>query len=125
MHNARSEAKQLLANVLQTILEIPMWNVNQNAKSTMIVLMTRLVCPNAAEILAQDLVEQVLIVVWLDIILYVAVLLVILVTHWNLVDLLLPGNQWRQILVIQIHADLTVKNVKKKIIAFVLANLDT
>ena len=125
MHNARSEAKQLLANVLQTILEIPMWNVNQNAKSTMIVLMTRLVCPNAAEILAQDLVERVLIVVWLDIILYVAVLLVILVTHWNLVGLLLPGNQWRQILVIQIHADLTVKNAKKKIIVFVLASLDT
>ena len=125
MHNARSEAKQLLANVLQTILEIPMWNVNQNAKSTMIVLMTRLVCPNAAEILAQDLVERVLIVVWLDIILYVAVLLVILVTHWNLVVLLLPGNQWRQILVIQIHADLTVKNAKKKITAFVLASLDT
>ena len=125
MHNARSEAKQLLANVLQTILEIPMWNVNQNAKSTMIVLMTRLVCPNAAEILAQDLVERVLIVVWLDIILYVAVLLVILATHWNLVDQLLPGNQWRQILVIQIHADPTVKNAKKKIIAFVLASLDT
>ena len=125
MHNVRSEAKQLLANVLQIILEIPMWNVNQNAKSTMIVLMTRLVCPNAAEILAQDLVERVLIVVWLDIILYVAVLLVILATHWNLVVLLLPGNQWRQILVIQIHADLTVKNAKKKIIAFVLASLDT
>ena len=125
MHNARSEAKQLLANVLQTILEIPMWNVNQNAKSTMIVLMTRLVCPNAAEILAQDLVERVLIVVWLDIILYVAVLLDILVTHWNLVVVLLQGNPWRPTLVIRIHAGLTVKNVKKKITAFVLANLDT
>ena len=75
MHNARSGARLLLANVLQTILEIPMWNANLNAKLTMIVLMTRLVCLNAAEIHAQGLVERVLIVVLLDIILYVAVLL--------------------------------------------------
>jgi hypothetical protein len=87
--------------------------------------MTRLVCPNAAEIHAQGLVEQVLIVVLLDIILYVAVLLDIQVTHWNLAVLLLPGNPWRPTLVIQIHAGLTVKNAKKKITAFVLANQDT
>ena len=125
MHNARSEAKLLLANVLQTTLEIPMWNANLNAKLTMIVPMTRLVCLNAAEIHAQDLVERVPIVVWLDIILYVAVLLDIPATHWSLVVLLLQGNPWRPTLVIRIHAGLTVKNVKKKITAFVLANLDT
>ena len=89
MPNARSEAKLLLANVLQTTLEIPMWNANLNAKLTMIVPMTRLVCLSAAEIHAQDLVVLTLIVEWSVIIQFVVVLQDTLAIHWNLVDLLL------------------------------------
>ena len=125
MHNARSEAKQLLANVHQTILEIPMWNVNQNAKSTMIVLMTRLVCPNAAEIPAQDLVELVPIAELWDTTPFVVVLQVTPVTPWSHVDQHLQLNLLKQTLVILTLADLTVRSMNKSNIVSALVFQDT
>ena len=67
--------------------------------------MTRLVCPNVAEIPAQDLVELVLIAELLDTTPFAVVLQVTQVTPWNHVDQPLQLNLWKQTLVIQTLAD--------------------
>ena len=87
--------------------------------------MTRPVCPRNVEILVQDHVDLVLIVEWCPIIQFVVVHQDILEILWNPVGLLLLLSLWTLILVILILVDLTVKNMNKMDIVFVLVCQDT
>ena len=125
MQFVKREETQLLASVLPTTLAIPILNVSLNVKSTMTVPMTRLVCPNVAEIPAQDLVELVLIAELWDTTPFAAVLQVTPVTPWSHVDQPLQLNLWKQTLVILTLADLTVKSMNKSNIVSALVSQDT
>ena len=87
--------------------------------------MTRLVCPNVAEIPAQDLVELVLIAELLDTTPFAVARQVTHVTPWNHVDQPLQLNLWKQTLVIRTLADLTVKSTNKSNIVSALVSQDT